>query len=60
MTWLAEQPVLITAARVGKTLEMDPREVLRADEDDWLILTAAAVVVQRDEEKAAEQSRKPS
>lgn len=58
MTWLAEQPTLITAARVGRMFRISPLDVLRATRDEWLMLTASALVVETDERKAAEESKR--
>lgn len=53
MTWLAEQAVLITAARIASRLRMDPVVVLRSTPDEWSMRLASAIVLDRDEQAAA-------
>jgi hypothetical protein len=59
---LSHHPLVVTAARVGRTFRQDPVMILRDGGDELLNLvrTAATLVVQRDDEKEAEKARAQS
>jgi hypothetical protein len=56
---LADHPAVIMAARIAKTFSLDPVAVLDDGGDELLNLvrSAATMVVQRDEEKQADEAK---
>lgn len=56
---LAQHPLVIMAARIGRMFRVDPVLILDdgGDELPNLVRNAAALVVNRDEEKEAERMR---
>lgn len=59
---LAAHPLVIMAGRIGRMFRVDPVLILDdgGDELPNLVRNAAALVVQRDEEKEAERMRSSS
>jgi hypothetical protein len=56
---LSRHPLVVMAARVGKTFRVDPVSLLDDDGDAFLnqVRVAATLVVQRDEEEAAAKAK---
>jgi hypothetical protein len=59
---LSHDQLILYAARVAKTFQIDPVDVLRDDGDELLAMVrvAAVMVVQRDEEEAARRAKASS
>jgi len=57
VSWLADDPRVVTAARLGDAFGTNPLVLLDVDEESWLILHACATVLTRDNEQAERASK---